>query len=77
MVKRVVCGTMAIGLAALLSLPELAIAFPPKSDHASIQQNQLELVKKRRKKKSRRGQKMRRPMQTQQQSLFQVQQYVV
>lgn len=74
MLKKVLCGTMALGLATLLSLPELAMALPQKSDHASIQQNQLELVKKRRKKrkKSRRGRRARRHMHTQQQPLSRV-----
>ncbi len=74
MLKKVLCGTMAIGLAALLSLPELAVAFPQKSTRTSIQQNQLELVKGKRKKKSRRGRRVRRHTQFQQQPLHQVQQ---
>lgn len=78
MLKKVLCGTMAIGLAALLSLPELAVAFPQKSTRTSIQQNQLELVKVKRKKKSkkkiRRGRPVRRLAQFQQQPLHQVQQ---
>jgi hypothetical protein len=77
MLKKVLCGTMAIGLAALLSLPALAVAVPQQSGHTSIQQPQLELVKKSCKKKNQ-GQHSQKPKptSTSQQFLYQSQQSV-
>jgi len=68
MLKKVLCGTMALGLAAVLGLPELAVAAPQKSKQTSIQQNQLELVHKTRKKKSKKSAKKKAPKKTMQQS---------
>ena len=78
MLKKVLCGTMAIGLAALLSLPALAVASPQKSGHTSIQQHQLEPAKKSSKKKKK-GQSSQKPKSTtpSHQSLYQVQQQSV
>lgn len=78
MLKKVLCGTMAIGLAALLSLPTLAMAVPQQSGHTSMQQHQLEPVKKSSKKKKK-GQPSQKPKPTtpSQQSLYQVQQQSV
>ena len=78
MLKKALCGTMAIGIAALLSLPELAIALPQQSKQTSIQQNQLELVKKRRakKKKSRRSRRPAHHTQFQPQPVHQMLQHL-
>jgi hypothetical protein len=51
MLKKVLCGTLAFGLAAFLSLPVRAVALPQESGPTSMQQHQLELVKKSSKKK--------------------------
>ena len=58
--KKVLCGTMAVGLAAILSLPELALASSQQSRPTIVKHSQLELVKKKRSKK---GKRMRRRMQ--------------
>jgi len=77
MLKKVLCGTMAIGLAALLGLPELAVASPHKAKQTSIEQNQLELAHaRRRSKKSRRGRRIRPRAEFQQQPVHQVPQYL-
>jgi hypothetical protein len=77
MLKKVLCGTMAVGLATILSLPELAGAWPQKSSPTSVQHNQLELAaKKKSKKKSKNTKKAPRQTRFEPQPLHQVQQHL-
>jgi hypothetical protein len=74
MLKKVLGGTMAMGLAAFLSLPALAVALPQTSGHTSIQPQQLALVKKSSKKKKKGHQSQKpKPTTPSQQSLNRVQ----
>jgi hypothetical protein len=79
MLQKVLGGTMAIGLAALLSLPALAVARPQQADHTSMQQHQLEPAAKKSSKKKKKGQPSQKPKPTTpaQQSLYQGQQQSV
>jgi hypothetical protein len=64
MLKHVLGGTMVIGLAALLSLPALAVAGPQQSGHTSMQQHQLEPAAKKSSKKKKKGQSSQQPKPT-------------
>lgn len=78
MLKKVLCGTLALGFAAVLSLPGLAVAFPQKSSPTSIEQHQLELAAKkgRKAKKGKKSKRAPRHAQFQPQPLHQVQQHL-
>ena len=76
MLKKVLYGTMAMGLAAIIGLPELSLASAQQSRPTLVKHAQVELVAKHRKRGKRMRKRMRRHTQFQQPQVQQQQYHV-